>query len=157
MRKLCCFAAPFGAAVFLAVYLLPEALWLPAGGLCAASAVLGLRLKGERRLRWIIAAFGLAAGLCWSGVYTGLFHASARALAGTEGTMSAFVTGWPRPAGYGCGVTVRLLPEEGRALLRPEAFTGRAPRQVEEYLREVIDPILEANRDLLGDKAEISV
>lgn len=116
MRKLCCFAAPFGAAVFLAVYLLPEALWLPAGGLCAALAVLGLRLKGERRLRWIIAAFGVAAGLCWSGVYTGLFHASARALAGTEGVMSAFVTGWPRPADYGCGVTVRLLPEEGWAV-----------------------------------------
>ena len=50
-----------------------------------------------------------------------------------------------------------LTLEEGMALLRPENFTGRAPRQVEEYLREVIDPILRENRDLLGDKAEISV
>ena len=50
-----------------------------------------------------------------------------------------------------------LAPEEAEALLQPEAFTGRAPRQVEEYLTEVIDPILEANRELLGDKAEINV
>ena len=50
-----------------------------------------------------------------------------------------------------------LAPEEAEALLQPEAFTGRAPRQVEEYLTEVIDPILEANRELLGEKAEINV
>ena len=50
-----------------------------------------------------------------------------------------------------------LAPEEAEALLQPEAFTGRAPRQVEEYLAEVIDPILEANRALLGEKAEINV
>ena len=46
---------------------------------------------------------------------------------------------------------------EVEALMRPEAFTGRAPQQVEEYLTQVIDPILEANRELLGDKAEITV
>ena len=50
-----------------------------------------------------------------------------------------------------------LAQEEAEALLQPEAFTGRAPRQVEEYLTEVIDPILEANRELLGEKAEINV
>ena len=50
-----------------------------------------------------------------------------------------------------------LTLEEGMALLRPENFTGRAPQQVEEYLEEVIEPILEANRGLLGDKAEIQV
>jgi len=50
-----------------------------------------------------------------------------------------------------------LTLEEGMALLRPEAFTGRAAQQVEEYLRDVIQPILEENRELLGDKAEISV
>ena len=50
-----------------------------------------------------------------------------------------------------------LTLEEGMALLQPENFTGRAPQQVEDYLREVIDPILEENRGLLGDKAEINV
>jgi adenylosuccinate lyase len=47
--------------------------------------------------------------------------------------------------------------DEVEALLKPEAFTGRAPQQVEEYLEAVVQPILEANRDLLGDKAEINV
>ena len=47
--------------------------------------------------------------------------------------------------------------DEVEALLKPEAFTGRAPQQVEEYLTTVVQPILEANRDLLGDKAEINV
>lgn len=116
MRKLCCFAAPFGAAVFLAVCLLPEAFWLPAGGLCALLALPGLLLQGERRIVWVIAAFGLAAGLGWSGVYTGLFHASARGLDGTEQTAAAAVTGWPREAAYGCSVTVRLTPEQGPAV-----------------------------------------
>jgi len=50
-----------------------------------------------------------------------------------------------------------LTLEEGMALLRPEAFTGRAAQQVEEYLRDVIQPILDENKELLGDKAEISV
>ena len=41
--------------------------------------------------------------------------------------------------------------------MKPEAFTGRAPRQVEEYLDEVVEPILAANVELLGDKAEVNV
>ena len=46
---------------------------------------------------------------------------------------------------------------EVEALMKPEAFTGRAPRQVEEYLDEVVEPILAANGELLGDKAEVNV
>ncbi len=46
---------------------------------------------------------------------------------------------------------------EVEALMKPEAFTGRAPRQVEEYLDEVVEPILAANVELLGDKAEVNV
>ena len=48
MRKLCAFALPFGAAVFLAVYLVPETLWLAGGLLCVlagAAALLLLRRK----------------------------------------------------------------------------------------------------------------
>ncbi len=39
----------------------------------------------------------------------------------------------------------------------PAKYVGRAPKQVEEYLEEVIRPILEENRELLGMKAEINV
>lgn len=41
--------------------------------------------------------------------------------------------------------------------LKPERYVGRAPRQVEVFLRDVVAPVLEANRDELGVKAEISV
>ncbi len=113
MRKLVCFAAPFAAAVFLAVHLLPEAFWLPAGGACALLSLPGLPLKGRRRLSWMLAVFGLAAGLCWSGLYRCIFHASARTLDGTEQLITAAVTGWPRETAYGCQAAVRLYPEEG--------------------------------------------
>ena len=39
----------------------------------------------------------------------------------------------------------------------PTLYTGRAKEQVEEFLAEVIRPILEENQDLLGVKAEILV
>ena len=39
----------------------------------------------------------------------------------------------------------------------PARYVGRAPRQVEEFLAEVINPVLEANKDVLGLKAEINV
>ena len=39
----------------------------------------------------------------------------------------------------------------------PARYVGRAPRQVEEFLAEVISPVLEANKDVLGLKAEINV
>ena len=50
-----------------------------------------------------------------------------------------------------------LSREEIEAELSPEAFTGRAPQQVEEYLAEVIRTLLDANADAVGQKAELSV
>lgn len=43
------------------------------------------------------------------------------------------------------------------ALLEPKNFVGRAPEQTEEFLDEIVAPILEANKDILGVKAEINV
>ena len=39
----------------------------------------------------------------------------------------------------------------------PKKYVGRAPRQVEEFLEECIRPVLEANQELLGMTAEITV
>lgn len=36
------------------------------------------------------------------------------------------------------------------AMIDPSKFVGRAPEQVEEFLAEEINPILEANKDLLA-------
>lgn len=39
----------------------------------------------------------------------------------------------------------------------PSKYVGRAPRQVEVYLRDVIKPVLDANKDILGMQSEIKV
>ena len=41
--------------------------------------------------------------------------------------------------------------------MQPDKYVGRAPRQVVKYLEEVIQPILDENKDVLGVKAEINV
>ncbi len=50
-----------------------------------------------------------------------------------------------------------LTLEELKKAMDPSRYVGRAPEQVDEFLEEVIRPILEANRKLLGVKAEINV
>lgn len=50
-----------------------------------------------------------------------------------------------------------LTREEIESELQPEAFTGRAPQQVEEYLDSYIRPLLSANPDDIGLTAELSV
>lgn len=50
-----------------------------------------------------------------------------------------------------------MTMEQLTAIMDPKNFVGRAPEQTEEFLDEVIAPILEANKDVLGMKAEINV
>ena len=51
----------------------------------------------------------------------------------------------------------RMSREDLMKAMDPARYVGRAPQQVEEYLDEVIEPILEANRELLGEKPQITV
>ena len=50
-----------------------------------------------------------------------------------------------------------LSMEELKAAMEPKRYVGRAPEQVDEFLREVVQPILEKNQELLGVVAEILV
>lgn len=50
-----------------------------------------------------------------------------------------------------------LSAEEIRAIMKPENFVGRAPAQVEDFLAEYVEPVLEKNQDLLGVAVEINV
>ena len=50
-----------------------------------------------------------------------------------------------------------MTMDQLKAIMKPENFVGRAPQQVEEFVEEVIQPILDANKELLGVKAEINV
>ncbi|MBD5454023.1 MAG: adenylosuccinate lyase [Lachnospiraceae bacterium] len=47
--------------------------------------------------------------------------------------------------------------EELQETMEPSKYVGRAPLQVEKFIAEVVNPILEENKELLGVKAEISV
>ena len=47
--------------------------------------------------------------------------------------------------------------EELESLMEPSLYVGRAPQQTEEYINEVIKPLLEANKDELGLTAVINV
>lgn len=51
----------------------------------------------------------------------------------------------------------RLSLEELQASMDPAKYVGRAPKQVERFLKDVINPVLDQNRELLGVKAEIYV
>ena len=50
-----------------------------------------------------------------------------------------------------------LTQEELAKTMDPSRYVGRAPLQVEKFLSEVVNPILEENKELLGMKAEINV
>ncbi len=47
--------------------------------------------------------------------------------------------------------------EELEKAMDPSRYVGRAPYQVTKYLDEVVNPVLEANKDVIGMKAEINV
>ena len=51
----------------------------------------------------------------------------------------------------------KITKQEIEAVLVPENYVGRAPEQTSEFLAECVQPLLDANRELLGEKAELSV
>ena len=53
--------------------------------------------------------------------------------------------------------TFGLSKEELDSILDVKAFTGRAEKQVEEYISEVVDPLLESNKDRIGGTNAINV
>ncbi|WP_337605928.1 adenylosuccinate lyase [Claveliimonas sp.] len=50
-----------------------------------------------------------------------------------------------------------LSIEELKETMEPSKYTGRAAYQVDHFLAEVVAPVLEKNKDILGVKAEINV
>ncbi|MEY8426588.1 adenylosuccinate lyase [Lachnospiraceae bacterium 46-15] len=50
-----------------------------------------------------------------------------------------------------------LTLEELQKTMEPSQYVGRAPLQVENFLKHVVAPVLEMNKELLGVKAEINV
>ena len=67
---------------------------------------------------------------------------------GKENNLAELIAGDPE-----FGLTL----EEINAAMKPENFVGRAPQQVEDFLKDYVEPVLEKNKDLLGIKVEINV
>ena len=47
--------------------------------------------------------------------------------------------------------------EDLQKTMKPEKYTGRAKEQVEAFLAKIVNPVLEAHKEILGMKAEIHV
>ena len=47
--------------------------------------------------------------------------------------------------------------EKLQAVMDPSNYVGRAPQQTEEFLQNVIQPILDENKEALGITAEVNV
>jgi adenylosuccinate lyase len=50
-----------------------------------------------------------------------------------------------------------LSEEELKKTMDPSKYVGRAPLQVDNFLKNVVNPVLEENKELLGMTAEINV
>lgn len=51
----------------------------------------------------------------------------------------------------------KMTKEQIESILEPKNFVGRAPEQTEAFIKEVVTPILEQNKDILGMTAQINV
>ncbi len=51
----------------------------------------------------------------------------------------------------------RISKEELVGVLKPIHYVGRSVEQTEEFIREIIHPILEKNKDVLGEKVQLDV
>ncbi|MCQ5134448.1 adenylosuccinate lyase, partial [Coprococcus eutactus] len=50
-----------------------------------------------------------------------------------------------------------MTKEEFVSILEPKNFVGRAPEQTREFLAEVIQPMLDENKDILGVTPDFNV
>lgn len=114
MRKLATAAFSFSAAIFLAQYVICENWLLYCAILSTVIALICLFVKKSCiRLRILLAAAGLTAGLLWNLGYSHLFVEPAETLNNRTETISAVVTEFPEKTDYGNKLIIRVLTEDG--------------------------------------------
>lgn len=89
---------------------------VPMAAGCMLAALAGLKLRGSWRLRVILAAFGLAAGLLWTAGYDWYIVRPARQLDGRQETITVTVTGWPEEVRSGLSLPAELSLQRGPVL-----------------------------------------
>ncbi len=104
---------PFCAAVFLAVYLVPDDWHLTVGAACFLLSVIGLFCKGRNRTRVLFTTISFCLGFVWCAVYQMVWCAPARAYIGETKPFSACVISYPKETDYGVSVTAEVQPKAG--------------------------------------------
>ena len=51
----------------------------------------------------------------------------------------------------------QISKEELASVLKPIHYVGRSVEQTEEFVREIVGPVLENNQDVLGEKVQLNV
>jgi competence protein ComEC len=95
MRKLCCAAAGYAAALQLAHYLLPGTWLLPFAAGAAVLSLAALFFRGRRRTALLLILLSAAAGFAWTWGYTALLIAPAEAHAGETRTVAVRIATFP--------------------------------------------------------------
>ncbi len=129
MRKLCWWALPCSAAIFIGVRLLPEQWLLPLGIFCGLGGVLALLFHGNTRRKAALAIAGLAFGFLWTGLYGILFREPARSYIQEEPMEHTFeVCQFPTATSRGVSFSAKLVRDEGHSgplvILYAEAEAG---------------------------------
>ena len=114
MRKLTTVAFSFSVAVLLAQYVIPKEWLLICVAFFALVALAGLFFSGNVRVRWMIIAFSVAAGLLWNFGYNGLVVSRAESLYGTNAYVTGVVTDFPTQGKFGYTVPMTLRTENGK-------------------------------------------
>ena len=113
MRKAALLCGALSLAVFVAFYLLPESVLLPAAGVCALLSALSLLLpRGKSRTRAHLALLGAAIGLFAFFVQEHFLAAPSDALAGEKRVISVRVTDYPDIYDTSEYITVRVTDPE---------------------------------------------
>lgn len=120
IRPLLRFALPFVLGVFLGVYLLPGAVWIP----CAAATLfLGLGtafLWKKYRAPVTVTVIGFSLGLLWLFGYSNCFLVPVQPLVGTEQTMTLTLLEYPERRDYDVQCTARAEGIAGKVMFYGE-------------------------------------
>ena len=108
MRTLATFAGGFSLGIFLAIYLLPEGLWLPCGAASLLLAGLSLLLPRDWRRRELVLFCALTIGFGYHWMYVRQVQRPMELLTDTEQSVTMTLCDYAAATDYGAKVTVRV-------------------------------------------------
>jgi competence protein ComEC len=114
LRNLVIFSLGFAAAVFAAVYFLPERVRVYCAVGLAAICPLCLLLRGNARTRYLLVCASASMGLLWFTAYNMITVAPAREYYGSERDVTAVAADYPTATRYGVSVPATISDGAGR-------------------------------------------